>query len=267
MIGPTHLTDDDVARLAERLHHAASHAEPLPMLSADHPDMTLTDGYRIQRQLIALHVLDGARLSGMKMGLTSKAKMEQMGVHDPIYGHLSSSMQLEDGGMIDPAAHCHPRVEPEIAFLMGSDLEGPTTAAQALGAVEWVCPALEVIDSRYRDFKFTLKDVVADNASSSRYVLGCARAKPDAVDLGNLGMIMSKNGVPAEIGSSAAIYEHPARSLAALANMLAPWGERLKAGQVVLAGGATAAITVAPGDRVELSVDGLSTTSLFVKAG
>jgi 2-oxo-3-hexenedioate decarboxylase len=200
----------------------------------------------------------------MKMGLTSRPKMEQMGVHEPIYGHLTSAMVLEDGGTVERARHVHPRVEPEVACLLDRDLHGPVTAAQAVSAVACWCCALELIDSRYQDFKFTLPDVVADNASSSRFVLGALR-RPRDIDVSNLGMVMSKNGAVAEVGSSAAIFDHPVRSLCALANQLAAVGEHLRASSVVLCGGATAAIPLAPGDHVALAVDGLGRCELFVR--
>jgi len=172
-------------------------------------------------------------------------------------------MILDDGGTVKRSAHIHPRVEPEVAFLLGRDLEGPVTPAQALLAVDGACCALELIDSRYEKFQFTLPDVVADNGSSSRFVLGNVVRARD-FDTGNLGMVMAKNGVVAECGSSAAIYEHPARSLAALANQLALVGEKLSAGAIVMTGGATAAIALDAGDRVRVDVHGLGSAELFV---
>jgi 2-oxo-3-hexenedioate decarboxylase len=134
--------------------------------------------------------------------------------------------------------------------------------AQAVSAVEcWFC-ALELIDSRYQDFKFTLPDVVADNASSARFVVGATR-RPRDFDVANLGMVMMKNGAVVEIGSSAAILEHPARSLAALANQLGRLGETLRGGSIVLLGGATAAIPLAPKDHVKLRVDALGSCELW----
>jgi 2-oxo-3-hexenedioate decarboxylase len=137
------------------------------------------------------------------------------------------------------------------------------TPAQALLAVDGCCAALEIIDSRYQAFQFTLEDVVADNASSSRFVLGSV-VRPRDFDCGNLGMVLSRNGVVVETGSSAAIYDHPARSLAALANQLAALGEGLRAGMIVLTGGATAAVPLAAGDAVTVQVDGLGSAGFFV---
>ncbi len=250
--------------LAEIVDNAAMNVSPITMLTAARPEFSLEDAYDVQRASMAKRLERGETMVGMKMGLTSRAKMEQMGVHNPIYGHLTSTMERSNGDAISRKEHCHPRVEPEIAFILKKDLEGPVTSTEALKSVKWVVAALEVIDSRYKDFKFTLIDVVADNASSTRFVLGETRKKPEELDLGNLGMIMSLNGEVAETGSSAAILEHPARSLATLANMLAERGEKLHAGQIVLAGGATKAIHVNTGDNVHLEVQGLGTLDLFV---
>jgi 2-oxo-3-hexenedioate decarboxylase len=263
------LAEDTLDELAARVDDAALNARTIPKLTRD-VELTLPDAYRVQRASMSLRKVRGEEPCGMKMGLTSKAKMVQMGVHEPIYGHLTSAMRLDDGGVLSKAAHCHPRCEPEVAFLLAADLEGPVTPAEALRAVEGVCAALEIIDSRYEAFQFTLPDVVADNASSARFVLGSKLVRPDALALENLGMVMELSGPPesgrrvVEIGSSAAIYEHPARSLAQLANMLAPLGEKLRAGHIVLAGGATAAVALEVGDRVRLRVDGLGSCGFTV---
>jgi 2-oxo-3-hexenedioate decarboxylase len=252
---PPSLSDDDVSSLAERLDQAVLTVTPTTQITAD-VLLSRDDAYRVQRAGIGLRRLRSDGLVGLKMGLTSRAKMLQMGVDVPIYGHLTRAMILEDGGAVRRRDHIHPRVEPEIAYVLGRDLSGPVTPAQALLAVDGVCCALELIDSRFKDFKFTLPDVIADNGSSSRFVIG-ATVRPRDFDAGNLGMVMVKNGVLAEVGSSAAIYDHPARSLAALANQLALVGERLTAGMIVMTGGATAAIALEAGDRVSLKVDGL----------
>lgn len=255
---------DQINYFADIVDSAAVAVTPITMLTAEAPEMTLEEAYDIQRASIARRLERGEALVGMKMGLTSKAKMEQVGVHNPIYGHLTDTMVEGSGAELDRDLFIHPRVEPEVAFLLGDDLEGPVTPAEALDAVESVCGALEVIDSRFRDFKFTIIDVVADNASSSKIVLGTERVAPDELDLGNLGMVMSHNGEVVKTGSSAAIYEHPANSLAELANMLAERGEKLEAGQIVMAGGATAAIHVDSGDHVQVEVDGLGTVELSI---
>ncbi len=249
---------------AEIVDAAAVAVTPITMLTAEEPDMTLEQAYDIQRASIARRIERGEELVGMKMGLTSKAKMEQVGVHSPIYGHLTDTMVAGSGAEIARGDYIHPRIEPEVCFVLGKDLQGPVTPAQALDAVDSVCAALEVIDSRFRDFKFTIIDVVADNASSSTIVLGNKRVSPDAIELGNLGIVLEHNGEVAHTGSSAAILDHPLNALAELANMLAGRGEKLKKGQLVMAGAATAAVHVDTGDHVRADVDGLGSVEVFV---
>lgn len=219
--------------------------------------------YAIQQANIAARYQRGERPAGMKMGFTSRAKMIQMGLNDMICGRLTDAMLVEDGGVISRAAYVHPRVEPEIAFLLKRAVSGPMTPLQAMDAVEAVAPALEIIDSRYRDFKFSLEDVVADNSSSSGFVIG-GWCRPDQ-DLANLGMVMSVDGRPVAVGSSAAILGHPARSLAAAARLSALRGIPLEAGSIVLAGGATAAIALSAGNSVTLEVQNLGMTGFSVK--
>lgn len=249
--------EPELLALAEQLDTAAVQGVTVAQPSDRMPDLTVQEAYRVQRASIARRIGRGEAVIGMKMGLTSLAKMEQMGVHSPIYAHLTSPMLLPDGGSFEGEVLGQPRVEPEVAFILGRDLRGPVSPAQALLAVEGVCAALEILDSRYENFRFSLPDVIADNASSAYFVLGNVVLRPSEIDLGNLGMVMSINGQVSQVGSSAAILDHPARSLAALANMLSEVGEELHAGMIVLAGGATAAVALSPGDRVLLEVDRL----------
>ncbi len=256
--------DSTIQSIAATLDQAALDGTAVPQVSIENDSLSLADGYRIQRASMARRFSRGETLVGMKMGLTSRAKMEQVGVHSPIYGHLTSRMQRSDGTKLSHARHVHPRVEPEIAFILNQELRGPVTAAQAMLAVGGVVAALEIIDSRYENFKFNLVDVVADNGSSSKFLLGDTIVSPRDIDVSNLGMVMEVNGKVDKIGSSAAIYEHPARSLAALANILSELDEQLYPGQIVLCGASTAAVALSPGDRVRLRVDGLGTVSLWM---
>lgn len=257
------LPQDRIEALAAIVDDAAHHAQSIPQLTLDEPNLTIADAYTIQEASIARRVARGESIIGMKMGLTSRAKMEQMGVRDPIFGHLTDIMRLPNGGTLRFEQNIHPRVEPELAFILGEDLEGRVSAAEAMRAVAGVCAALEIIDSRYEHFKFSLADVVADNASSSRFILGDVLAPADlAID--NIGMVMNINGEARQIGSSAAIFGHPARSLAMLVEMLDRRGQKLHAGQVILAGGATAAEYIHPGDVITLEADGLGLVEFSV---
>lgn len=259
------MTDTILRELAEIVDSAAASGTEIEQLTVAHPDLTVEDAYTIQEASVDRRLERGERLIGMKMGLTSRAKMEQVGVHEPIFGRLTDGMIVSDGGRFSLKGRCHPRVEPEVAFLMGSDITGPVTDAEAIAAVEGVCAALEIIDSRYKDFKFTLPDVVADNTSASGFVLGNVVRPIGDVNLGNLGMIMEINGAAAQIGNSSAIYDHPLRSLVELLRMLARSGQGLKRGQIVLAGGATAAVHLNPGDHVRVRVDELGTAEFHVE--
>ena len=250
-----------IAALAERLDRAAFDAVATPQLEMP---LSLEDAYAVQRTSIARRLARGETRIGIKMGFTSRAKMVQMGVSDLIWGRLTSGMLVEDGGSVSLAKYVHPRVEPEVAFLIGKPLAGRVTAMQALDAVDAVAPALEIIDSRYQDFRFSLTDVVADNSSSSGFVVG-PWSRPGA-DLSNLGLVMAFDGRPQAFGSTAAILGHPLRSLVAAARVVAEAGERLSPGDLVLAGGATAASALVAGSFVSLEMHTLGRCGFRVEA-
>lgn len=252
----------NIAQLAETVDTAAREARAIAQLSAAER-FTLEDAYAIQRVSIGLRLKRGEHRVGVKMGFTSRAKAVQMGVSELIWGRLTDHMIVEDGGTLDLSHYVHPRVEPEVAFLLRAPLHGNVTAAQAMAAVEAVAPAMEIIDSRYQDFKFSLEDVVADNASSSGFVVG-PWVRADA-DIGNLGLVMSFNGRPVQIGSTAAVLGHPARSLAAAARLVAAGGERLEAGWIVMAGGVTAAEALPASTYVETEIQNLGRVAFTVR--
>lgn len=249
-------------RIAIRLDDAAVAAKATSQLAADE-SISLAQAYDVQRLLIDRRLGRGARRIGMKMGFTSRAKMLQMGLSDLIWGRLTSDMLIEDSG-VDRIFHIHARVEPEICFLLKKELAGTVTALAALAAVEAIAPAIEVIDSRYRDFRFSLADVIADNASSSGLVVG-AWHRPD-IDFSNLGLILDFDGRAVEIGSTAAILGHPLRSLCAAARLVAETGETLPAGSLVMAGGATAAAALRPGVHVRCEMQQLGRVAFSVPA-
>jgi 2-oxo-3-hexenedioate decarboxylase len=246
--------------IAERLDDAARTATAVPQL--DEP-LSLEDAYRVQATSMSRRYARGQRRVGIKMGFTSRAKMAQMGIDDMIWGRLTDAMLVPDGGVIRMDAYVHPRVEPEIAFLLKAPLGGSVTAPAALAAVEAIAPALEIIDSRYRDFRFSLTDVVADNSSSSGFVVGPWAAA--GADISNLGMILSIDGEARQIGSSAAILGHPLRSLVEAARLAEAAGEPLQAGDIVMAGGATAAEALRAGNHVRLEVQRLGRAEFRVE--
>ncbi|VWD15233.1 4-oxalocrotonate decarboxylase [Burkholderia contaminans] len=242
-----------------RLDDAARYAREVPQFDQDNA-LSLPDAYEIQRGSIARRLERGERRVGVKMGFTSRAKMLQMGLSDVIWGRLTDAMQLEEGADVQRSRFVHPRVEPELAFLLKKPLTGKVTGAEALAAVEAIAPALELIDSRYRNFKFTLPEVIADNASSSGFVVGGWHSP--ATDFRNLGLVMSIDGRAVQVGSTAALLGDPLRSLVAAARVSAAAGEPLEAGWIVLAGGATPAEWIHPGQHISLRMQGLGSASL-----
>jgi 2-oxo-3-hexenedioate decarboxylase len=245
----------DVKTLAKELDEALLQKREIAPLTKTHGDFTLGEAYRIQEEGLTYRLKRGERVAGYKMGLTSAAKREQMNLGQPIYGYLSDAMQVR--GKLKVAEGVHPKIEPEIAFITNRELHGAITRAQAFEALESVFPALEVLDSRFIGFKyFSLPDVVADNCSSWRFILGTPQ-KPR--DPGGLQMRMSIDGKIVQEASSDAISGNPLESLVQLAALLP---RPLPRGSIVLAGAATAAAMLAPGMKIELSVDELGSMSV-----
>ncbi|MGG3681797.1 2-keto-4-pentenoate hydratase [Aeribacillus sp. FSL K6-3256] len=255
-------------KFAELLNEAEYEKREITRITEDILDLSVEESYKIQKELIKIKINSGHRIIGSKMGLTSQAKMTQMNVKEPIYGYLFDYMFVPNGGVVHLSEFIHPKVEVEIAFILGEDLEGPNvTRTQVLSATKYVAPALEIIDSRYKDFKFTLPDVVADNASSSRVVIGSTLTPIHTlkIDLDLIGAALYVNGELKACGAGAAVLNHPANSAAVLANMLARKGESLKAGDMILTGGITEAINLTAGDTVIGQLDQLGDVSFSVK--
>ena len=256
------LKKDIIEKLALHCEKAEVEAYEITKITDDYPEMTYEDAYDIQWQARANKVAKGHKIVGMKMGLTSQAKMKQMGVPNPCYGYLCDYFAYGDGAQIKFDELIHPKVEAEIAFVLKDDLSGPGChIGDVLAATDFVMPAVEVIDSRYKDFKFDLKSVIADNSSSSRYVTGGVARDIKDLDLKTLGVVMEINGEVVQLGAGAAVLGHPATSIAMLANMMAERGETLKAGEYILSGAITAATTVKKGDNVSVKFQGLGTVS------
>ncbi len=251
-----------IRSLAEHLENAELQHTDVLKITDDHPDMDWEDAYAIQYEIRRRKLQRGSRLTGLKMGLTSFAKMKQMGVPNPIFGFLVDDFVRPDGGTVDFDKLIHPKIEAEIAFVLKSPLRGPGChIGDVLAATDFIVPAVEVIDSRYRDFKFDLKSVVADNCSSSRYVTGGRARQAHELDLRTLGIVIEKNGEVIATAAGAAVLGHPAASVAMLANMLAERGEEIPAGTFVMTGGATEAYAVAKGDAITVRYQDLGSIS------
>ncbi|MGA0571537.1 2-oxo-3-hexenedioate decarboxylase [Variovorax sp. VNK109] len=253
----------EIERLAAFLHDAETGIREVEKITDELPALTHDDAYAIQNAILERKLKAGARLAGRKMGLTSPAKMKQMGVEDPIHGFLTADGCVADGAVVQMAGLIHPKVEAEIAFTTTRELAGPDcSAATAMAAIGHVSAAIEVIDSRYRNFRFDLVSVIADNTSAARYVIGADAVRPDGLDLRTLGVVLEKNGDVLATGAGAAVLGHPAASLAALVNMLAAQGKTLPSGTLVMTGGVTEAFAVQPGDSVRVTVQGVGSAAM-----
>jgi 2-oxo-3-hexenedioate decarboxylase len=248
----------DVSELAARLAKAVASRTAIAPLSDDQPGLDAAAAYAVQ----AVAREQAGPLAGWKLGVTSRAKQAQVGVHEPVRGFLASANALDLGEPLVTAALIQPRAEPEIVFILGRDLSGPSvTAADVLAATAGVAAGIEILDSRFLDYRFTLPDVIADNTSAGRFIVG-APVPPDGIDLRLAGVVLEHNGDVVATAAGAAALGHPAASVAWLVRSLAADGEGLRAGQVVLSGGLTAAVPVRAGDVVVASIDRLGTIEL-----
>ncbi|EZQ12597.1 MAG TPA: 2-oxo-3-hexenedioate decarboxylase [Pseudomonas sp.] len=257
------LSREDVVRLCERVEGAQTRAYAIPKLTNEYPEMTLADSYTVQNELRRRFIEQGHKLVGWKAGLTSRAKMLQMGVDVPSIGFLTDRMARPENSAISVAGLIHPRVECEVAFVMKHELRGPNcTAEQVLAATDYVLPAVEIIDSRFTGFKFDLESVVADNSSSALFVGGGRARYAEDLDLRTLGVVIEINGEIVAMGASAAVLGHPAEAIAMVVNILSEMDEVLPAGSFVMSGAITEAIAVKPGDSVIARFQELGSVSM-----
>ncbi|HYK74145.1 MAG TPA: fumarylacetoacetate hydrolase family protein [Pseudoneobacillus sp.] len=252
--------------IVEYLYSAEKERREVVKVTDQYPDLSFEEAYSIQEKLIERREKDGARRIGLKLGLTSKAKQQMMGVHEAIYGYLTDDMLSLEWNPMDFQQLIHPKAEPEIAFFIKEDLSGTNiTAEDVLRVTQYVAPAIEIIDSRYQNFKFTLADVIADNCSSAKFVIGSKWMTPDALDLANLGMMMTKNGAVAQVGASAAVLGHPATSIAWAVNKLGEMGKGIRKGDIILSGAISEAISFEPQDTIQVQFSELGSVSFTCK--
>jgi 2-oxo-3-hexenedioate decarboxylase len=252
--------------IAAEIYEHQTTATELEKITLRDVGLSVDDAYEIQRLSVEQALSSGNRLVGWKMGLTSKAKQQSVGVDEAIYGRLFSSMELGDS-VLSLENLIHPRIEPEIAFVFKNRLEGPdVTPRDVWLATECVMPAVEVIDSRYKNFSFTLVDVVADNASGAKFLVSDQAFSPYHCRWDEVGVVMKKNGEVMQTGAGAAVLGHPVKSIVELAHMLSRTGDAIEPGMVVLTGGITDAIHVYEGDRVSVEFDQLGELNILVRA-
>lgn len=254
-----------IEEIASKLFAAEKEKHSVSRFVDQYPALDEVLAYQVQERLVDMKCeAEQTKRIGWKLGLTSKAKQKMIGVHEPSYGVLLQSMQLFEGEPVSVAPFIHAKAEPEIAFVFDKDVNGPCcTVADVIAATAYVAPAIEIIDSRFHGFKFTLADAVADNSSSSRFIIGERFFKPAEVDLRLMGMVFKKNGEIASTGAGAAVMGHPARAIAWMVNKLCKTGQGIKAGEIVLAGAMSGAEVIAAGDHFSASFDRMGSVEVF----
>lgn len=244
------LTEDQLDDWAARLREAADTARAIEPLTEAVEGLTVADAYAIAQRIVAGRLADGARITGRKIGLTSIAVQEQLGVSEPDYGALLDTMQLDDGSVVQAARFIAPRVELELAFHMREPLSGPgVTAAEVRAATAYVQPSFELVDSRVLDWRIALADTVADNASSAAFVLGGEQVGLDDIDVTAVEATLWRGEEVVESGTTSAVLGDPCAAVAWLANALAPFQTRLEAGDVILSGACTRMAPARAGDH------------------
>jgi 2-oxo-3-hexenedioate decarboxylase len=259
------MTVKDIKSAAAKLIAAEDSKTAISRITEEWSNLDLETAYSVQSEVIATRVAQGRRVIGTKLGLTSKAKQVRMGISSPLTAKLLDNYALATDTPIPLANLIQPRIEPEIVFIMKTDLRGPNvTAAQALAAVESVHAGFEIIDSRFIDYSFALPDVVSDNASSAYFYMGSKGISPTEIDLTFEAVALSVNGKCVATATGAAVQGHPAEALALAANSLALQGDFIRAGEIVLTGGLTDAVPVSAGTQISAEFTNLG--SLFVTA-
>jgi 2-keto-4-pentenoate hydratase len=258
---------DEISAAASALLHAYDSHIPIPPLTQTYPRLTVTEAYEIQLKQVSRWTADGRAIRGHKVGLTSPVMQKQLGVDQPDYGHLFADMFYLECQPIPAERFISPRIEPEIAFVLRRDLQGPNvTVPQALNAIDYLLPALEIIDSRIADWRITLPDTIADNASSAAVVLSSTPIKLDGLNVGLAGCVLHQGGQVVGTGAGAAALGTPINALVWLANTVGTLGITLEQGSVILPGSLTAALPVIPGRPVTATFTDIgSVTTHFVK--
>ena len=254
---------DLIHSLGDELYDALKACRTVAPLTSRHEGITIEDAYAIQQRMMARRLQAGERVVGKKIGVTSAAVMNMLGVYQPDFGWLTDAMVYNEGEAIPASTLIQPKAEGEIAFVLKKTLKGPgVTAADVLAATEGVMACFEIVDSRIQDWKIKIQDTVADNASCGVFVLGDRLVDPRDVDLVTCGMVLEKNGEIVATGAGAAALGHPANAVAWLANTLGAHGIALEAGEVVLSGSLAIMVPVVAGDNLRVTIGGIGGCSV-----
>lgn len=263
------LAPDRIATLGDELFAALRARRTLAPLTTREPAIDIEDAYRISLRFLERRTADGETVIGKKIGVTSKAVQDMLGVHQPDFGFLTDRMWVINGEVISIAQSglIQPRAEGEIAFVLKEDLKGPgVNEDQVLDATDYVCPCFEIVDSRIHDWKIRIQDTVADNASCGVFVVGDDRVKPHALDLAAVKMDIRKNGAHVASGLGSAVQGHPATAVAWLANTLGRYGIPFLKGEIILSGSLAPLLPAVPGDRFHMRLAGIGEASIGFEA-
>jgi 2-oxopent-4-enoate hydratase len=249
-------------KLARELYEAEINRAPISALTERYPEITNEQAYQVQIAGMNIRLNDGHILVGKKIGLTSKAMQNALGVFEPDYGYITDRMMSLEGETLSLDTLISPKVEPEIAFILESDLKGPgVTISDVLQATAGIMPAIEVIDSRVKDWKIKIQDTIADGASIGRIILSGKMTPVSGLDMRYMGLVLEKNGDIIATAAGAAVLAHPANAVVWLANKLAQYNQFLKAGDIIMSGSFTSACPVGIGDNVRAVFDHLGAVS------
>ena len=252
-----------IQTLGDSLYQALRSNSVIDPITNQYPDMTIEDAYAVQKRMIDRRVQDGEVIVGKKIGVTSRAVMNMLGVYQPDFGYMMDRMIVNEGESIAMSTLIQPKAEGEIAFLLKKDLMGPGLSnADILAATECVIPCFEIVDSRIADWKIKIQDTVADNASCGVYVLGKVKGDPRRLDITLAGMVLDKNGELFSTGVGAAVQGSPANAVAWLANTLGALGIPFRAGEVILSGSQSSLVPVQEGDELVCTIGGLGSCSV-----
>src|SRR5450830_161169 len=252
-----------IETLGDELFHAMTTQTVVEPLTTRHPDITIEHAYHIQQRMLSRRLSAGERIVGKKIGVTSAAVMNMLGVFQPDFGYMLDGMIVAQGESIAMSTLIQPKAEGEIAFILKRDLMGPGLSnADVLAATDCVMPCFEIVDSRIRDWKIKIQDTVADNASCGVFVLGDCAVDPRRIDLSTCGMVLEKNGEIIGTGAGSAALGSPVNAVAWLANTLGRLGIGMKAGEVILSGALAAMSPAKAGDNFRVSIGGLGSCSV-----
>lgn len=255
----------DVREAADLLYRAEKARKPIDPLSQRFPGLTVRRAYEVQLENVVRKTAEGGRLLGMKVAFSNPRIQEQFGVREPALGHLVGPLAGAEGGKLRLASMIHPAIEPELAFLFDGEVRGPgATVATVLAATKGVAPAFEVVDCRYKDWKFSVPDAIADNMLNVGMILGSSLRSVVDLDLRTVGLVLEQDGRVMDTAAGAAVYGNPAQAVAWLANKLAEFGECILPGQVVLSGSFTKAVFPTKGHEWKATFGGVGSVAVTI---